>query len=113
MTSIPRLIAATAASAAALLATGLATAQDAQALRARSLAATCAHCHGTDGRAVDGASVPGLAGMPAPYLVEQMKAFRSGARGGSVMPQLAKGYSDAQIEQIAMYFANPVAASKK
>jgi cytochrome c553 len=80
-------------------------AQDSAALRARSLAATCAACHGTDGRAVAGAAIPGLAGMPAPYLVEQLKAFKSGARPGSVMPQLAKGYSDAQIEQLAQTFA--------
>ncbi|MFG5408334.1 c-type cytochrome [Piscinibacter sakaiensis] len=74
-------------------------------LRTRALAATCANCHGTDGRAVSESAVPGLAGMPASYLVEQMKAFRSGARPATVMHQLAKGYSDAQIEQIAAYFA--------
>ena len=34
-----------------------------------------------------------------------MKAFKSGARPGTVMPQLAKGYSDAQIEQLAAWFA--------
>jgi len=34
-----------------------------------------------------------------------MKAFKSGARPATVMHQLAKGYSDAQIEVIAAYFA--------
>jgi len=82
-----------------------ATAQDAKVLQQRALAATCANCHGTGGRAVEGAAVPGLAGMPAVYLVEQMKAFKSGARQATVMHQLAKGYSEAQIEQIAAYFA--------
>lgn len=72
---------------------------------ARNLAATCANCHGTQGRAVDSASVPGLAGMPASYIVEQMKAFKAGTRPATVMHQLAKGYSDAQIEAIAGYFA--------
>lgn len=86
-------------------AAALASAQDAAALRGRSLAATCAACHGTEGRAVQGAAIPGLAGMPAPYLVEQLKAFKSGARSGTVMPQLAKGYSDAQIEQLAASLA--------
>ncbi|MEP7297968.1 MAG: c-type cytochrome [Burkholderiales bacterium] len=80
-------------------------AQDAQRLRARSLAATCAPCHGTDGHAVDSGAVPGLAGMPAGYLAEQMHAFKSGARSGSVMPQLAKGFSDAQIGELAAWFA--------
>lgn len=97
-----------AALAAALLAgtAGLAAAQDGQAqLRLRSLAATCANCHGTDGRAIEGSAVPGLAGMPAGYFVEQMKAFQSGARQATVMHQLAKGFNEAQIQQLAGYFA--------
>lgn len=101
---------------ATLLSTG-AVAQETptpQSLRARSLAANCAACHGTDGRAAAGASLPGLAGMPAPALVEQMKAFKTGARNGTVMPQLAKGYSDAQIEQLAAWFAQaPTKAPRK
>src|SRR5262245_43042242 len=88
-----------------ILATGIASAQDAQTLYTRSLAATCANCHGTNGRAVEGSSVPGLAGMPASYIVEQMKAFRAGTRPATVMHQIAKGYNDAQIAQIAAYFA--------
>ena len=89
----------------ALALPGTCHAQQAQALRAHSLAAQCAQCHGTDGRALDGAAVPGLAGMPAPYLVAQMKSFKTGTRAGSVMPQLAKGFSDAQIDMLAAFFA--------
>jgi cytochrome subunit of sulfide dehydrogenase len=80
-------------------------AQDAQALNLRALAATCANCHGTQGQAVPNAAVPGLAGLPAAYIVEQMKAFKAGTRAATVMHQLAKGYSDAQIDAIAAYFA--------
>ena len=87
------------------LAAGQARAQEAAALRARSLAASCAQCHGTDGRAVDGAVLTGLAGRPADELAQALKGYKSGARAGTVMPQLAKGYSDAQIEQLAAYFA--------
>jgi len=106
--------AARASIAAALLSVAaLAGAQDAAALRARSLVATCAACHGTDGRAAAGAVVPGLAGVPAATLVEQMKAFKSGARPGTVMPQLAKGYSDAQIERLAAALAQPTASPAK
>jgi cytochrome c553 len=93
---------------AALLLTGVAlpaSAQDAKALQVKSLAATCANCHGTQGRAVEGAAVPGLAGMPAAYLAEQLKAFKAGTRPATVMHQLAKGYSDAQVDQIAAYYA--------
>ena len=82
-----------------------ASAQDAAALRSRALAATCANCHGTAGRAVENASVPGLAGLPAAYLAEQMRAFKAGTRPATVMHQLAKGYSDAQIDQLAAHFA--------
>jgi cytochrome subunit of sulfide dehydrogenase len=82
-----------------------AQAQNKEALYVRSLAATCANCHGTDGRTVDGSAVPGLAGMPRDYMAAQMTAFKSGARPATVMHQIAKGFSDAQIQQIAGYFA--------
>lgn len=71
---------------------------------ARSLAATCASCHGTDGRSVTAEVVP-LAGLPKEQIVTQMKAFRDGTRQATVMQQLAKGYSDAQIEMLADYFS--------
>lgn len=84
----------------------LAHAQDSkEALYTKSLAATCANCHGTNGKVVSGSPVVGLAGLPADYFVSQMKAFKSGARPATVMHQLAKGFSDAQIEQMAAYFA--------
>jgi len=98
--------------AAALLAAGSAAlAQDATTLRARSLAASCAQCHGTDGHTPPGSAMRPLAGMAAPYLTEQLLAFRSGERPGSVMPQLAKGYSEQQIAQLAAYFAGVPTAS--
>jgi cytochrome c553 len=34
-----------------------------------------------------------------------MKAFRDGTRPATIMHQLAKGYSDEQIELMAEYFA--------
>lgn len=82
-----------------------AQAQTVQDLNVRSLAATCANCHGTNGKAQDGSAVVSLAGLPKDYIVAQMKAFKAGTRPATVMHQLAKGYSDAQIEQIAGYFA--------
>jgi cytochrome subunit of sulfide dehydrogenase len=84
---------------------GTLLAQDAAALQTRSLAAACANCHGTEGRAVDGSAVPGLAGLPAVYMLEQMKAFKSGARTATVMHQISQGFSDVQIERLAAYFA--------
>lgn len=75
-------------------------------LEIRALAATCANCHGTDGKAVSGSAVVSLAGMKQDYLSAQMKAFKTGQRPATVMHQLAKGYSDEQIDQISAYFAN-------
>ena len=77
----------------------------AQALYTRSLAATCANCHGTDGRTVQGSSVLPLAGLDKNYLVAQMQAFKTGTRPATVMHQISKGYSDAQIDVLAGYFA--------
>ena len=76
-----------------------------EALYVKSLAATCANCHGTNGKAVDGSSVGSLAGLDKAYTVAQMKAFKTGTRPATVMHQLSKGYSDAQIETLATYFA--------
>ena len=80
-------------------------AQDPGALQVRALAATCANCHGTDGRTVTGSPIPPIAGMQRDYLVTQLQAFKAGTRPSTIMTQLAKGYSDAQIEQLATYFA--------
>lgn len=82
-----------------------AQAQNPDALYVRALAATCANCHGTDGKAAPGSAMPQLAGMPRDYLLTQLKAFKTGARPSTIMTQLAKGYTDAQIEQLAAYFA--------
>ena len=71
--------------------------------RARSLAATCANCHGTGGISVG--DVPSLAGKPREETARMMQEFKSGARPGTIMNQLAKGYTDEQIEALAGWFA--------
>lgn len=70
----------------------------------RSLAANCAACHGTNGQSVGGA-IPGLAGMNKDYVVAQMKLFKDGKREATVMHQIAKGYSDAEINALSDFFA--------
>ena len=81
------------------------SAENLQLLRTRSLAATCSQCHGTDGRAAAGSIVPALAGRPAADTTQQLLAFKTGSRPATVMTQLAKGYSDEEIRQLAAYFA--------
>ena len=71
----------------------------------QAMAANCAACHGTGGRAAAGAAVPGLAGRPAAELVGMMAQFRSGERPATVMHQISKGYSDAEIAAMAEHFS--------
>ncbi|WP_310614851.1 c-type cytochrome [Limnohabitans sp.] len=78
----------------------------ADALYQRATAATCANCHGTDGRTTEGSAIPALAGMPKDYMVLQMKAFKEGTRPATVMHQLTKGLTDAQVDSIATYYAS-------
>lgn len=73
-------------------------------LGVRSLAANCAACHGTNGNSAGGA-VPGLAGMNKDYFVLQMKSFKEGRREATLMHQISKGYSDAEVVAMADYFA--------
>ena len=70
---------------------------------ARSLAATCSNCHGTNGQA-RGDMKP-LAGMSAAKIIATLADFKSGAQTGTIMPQIAKGYTDEQIRLIAGHLA--------
>ena len=70
---------------------------------ARNLAATCANCHNTTGKALTGQ--PALAGRSKESMIRLLKEFKDGRRPATVMHQLAKGYTDAQLESIAEYFA--------
>ena len=71
-----------------------------------SLAAKCAACHGTRGRPAAGSPLTGLAGRPATELVQIMTQFKEGKRPATLMHQIAKGYSDAEIAAMADYFSN-------
>jgi len=69
----------------------------------RNLAAACANCHGTNGASVQG--MPNLAGQQRTYLVQQMQDFKTGKRPATIMHQLAKGYTDEQVDALAAYFS--------
>ena len=76
-----------------------------QELATNGMAATCANCHGTFGKSIQGGALPSLAGMQSEYIVEQMQAFKTGTRKATIMHQLAKGYTEQQIKDLAAYFA--------
>lgn len=98
MRPMPIAIAAFAASVA-----GLAAAQAPDPNLARNIAANCASCHGTNGRSAG--IVPSLAGQSKADLVRKMQDYKSGKATGTIMPQLARGYTDEQIDLSAGYFA--------
>lgn len=79
---------------------------------AAMLSEACGGCHGTRGASA-GLAIPSLAGQTKEYFVASMKQYRSGQRPSTVMGRLAHGYTDAQIESMAGYFAaqKPVAQS--
>jgi cytochrome c553 len=75
--------------------------QDALKLYQRGLAATCANCHGTDGQGVVGAGMPMINHLSSAELLKKMTDYKSGAVTGTIMHQLAKGYTDEQLQTIA------------
>lgn len=85
------------------LAPGLATAGDAAAGRTR--AQQCITCHGQLGLSQN-PGAPNLAGQPAIYLVEQLRAFRSGKRQHQVMSLIAKPLKDDEIADLAAWYAS-------
>lgn len=79
-----------------------ASAQDKNA--GRDLAASCAMCHGTDGRSAV-AGFKALAGMDRATFITEFHNLRDGKRPATVMHQLGKGYTDREIELMAEYFS--------
>ena len=72
----------------------------------RALAANCAACHGTNGKPAPGSSSAALAGKPKDDLLTAMKQFKEGKKPATLMHQISKGYSDAELDALATYFSN-------
>lgn len=86
-----------------LLVAGNAVAADIAAGKAKS--AMCAACHGANGiSAID--MYPNLAGQKKGYTVSQLKAFKSGTRKNPIMGPMSMGLSDADIDNLAAYYAS-------
>lgn len=78
----------------------------------RSLAASCAACHGTQGNAVSGdknvVSIPALAGVSKTDIISKLQTFKSGERSATVMHRHAKGLTADEITALADYFSMQV-----
>ena len=68
-------------------------------------AAACSGCHAAAGAKVDTA-IPPIAGRPAAEIEQQMQAFKAGQRPATVMDRIAKGFSDAEVQAIAAWYAS-------
>ena len=71
----------------------------------KAKAAMCAACHGAAGISSI-PMYPNLAGQKAAYTVKQLKAFKSGTRKDPVMAPMAMALTDADMENIAAYYAS-------
>lgn len=76
----------------------------ADAAAGKAKAAVCVACHGAAGISSN-PLWPNLAGQKDQYLIKQMKAFRDGERKDPVMAPMAAGLSDADIANLAAYYA--------
>jgi len=80
-----------------------ASGQAPDAARARDIASTCANCHGTGGLSRGGTE--SLAGKPQAELVTKFQEFKQGKRPGTIMPQIARGFTDEQIDLVSAWLA--------
>jgi sulfide dehydrogenase cytochrome subunit len=67
------------------------------------LANTCAGCHGTLGHSAGPAS-PIIAGINQIVFVDMMEGYKSGDIYSTIMGRIAKGYTEEEIEKMAVFF---------
>jgi cytochrome c553 len=65
----------------------------------------CISCHGADLKGMPENAFPRLAGLPAKYLIKQLRDFRSGSRENAIMQPIASALSDAEIVAVASELA--------
>jgi cytochrome c553 len=89
---------------------------EAHAAAERLAATVCSTCHGTGGRSTS-PTFPSLAAQTAPYLVEQLKAFRDQTRADpdaqAYMWGMASQLSDESISALAEHYAAQRPASAR
>lgn len=71
----------------------------------KAKSAVCAACHGANGISPS-PLWPNLAGQKEAYLVKQIKAFKSGERKDPSMAPMVAALTDADIENLAAYYAS-------
>jgi len=71
-----------------------------------ALAVECAMCHGQDGKG--NADIPALTGLADAYLIEQLKAFKSGERvdENELMLMYVEDLSEQDMADLVAYYAS-------
>ena len=64
----------------------------------------CSACHGTQGRQFN-ESIPPLAGIPKDVFIERMMDFKAGGHKTIIMHEVARAFTDGEIERMADYFS--------
>jgi cytochrome c553 len=70
----------------------------------KTAAAACAGCHGETGVSKT-PGTPSLIGQDPKYFVAAMKAYKSGQRKNDLMKSMAASVGDADLDNIALYYA--------
>lgn len=70
----------------------------------KAAAAGCAGCHGDNGVSTT-AGTPSLAGQDAQYHLAALRAYKDGSRKDETMKGVVSGLSEAQMKDIAAYYA--------
>jgi cytochrome c553 len=65
----------------------------------------CQGCHGEAGLSLEDL-IPNLAGQYANYIAKQLRNFQTGARTHQIMSAMAQTINDAELMDIAAYFAS-------
>jgi cytochrome subunit of sulfide dehydrogenase len=67
-------------------------------------AVSCSGCHPSSARVTS--PVPRLNGLDQARIIKAMEDFRSGNRPATIMDRISKGFTDAEIQAIAAWYAS-------
>jgi cytochrome c553 len=80
--------------------------------RGQQKATTCGACHGPEGNS-ETPEWPKLAGIDAPYLVAQLRAYQAGQRQDPLMGPQAKGLTEEDMHDLAAFYASKKMGTNK
>jgi cytochrome c len=67
------------------------------------LAQDCSSCHRKN---ISSPGIPEIAGLPADYFIQALKAYKEGERDHSTMQMIARSLDEEQVRALAAYYAS-------